>query len=118
MRLVGVESLSFRERFVLEIARSIREDFLQQSAFQEVDTFSSLRKQYLMLKLIITYYQEGLKALEKGLSLRDILSIPSREKIGRAKYIPEENIETLEKLIEEVQEEIANKLRGEVESNV
>ncbi len=91
VRLVGVESLSFRERFVLEIARSIREDFLQQSAFQEVDTFSSLRKQYLMLKLIITYYQEGLKALEKGLSLRDILSIPSREKIGRAKYIPEEN---------------------------
>ena len=82
VRLVGVESLSFRERFVLEIARSIREDFLQQSAFQEVDTFSSLRKQYLMLKLIITYYQEGLKALEKGLSLRDILSIPAREKIG------------------------------------
>ena len=118
VRLVGVESLSFRERFVLEIARSIREDFLQQSAFQEVDTFSSLRKQYLMLKLIITYYQEGLKALEKGLSLRDILSIPSREKIGTAKYIPEEKIETLEKLIEEVQEEIANKLRGEVESNV
>ncbi len=118
VRLVGVESLSFRERFVLEIARSIREDFLQQSAFQEVDTFSSLRKQYLMLKLIITYYQEGLKALERGLSLRDILSIPAREKIGRAKYIPEEKIETLEELIEEVQEEIANKLKGEVESNV
>lgn len=118
VRLVGVESLSFRERFVLEIARSIREDFLQQSAFQEVDTFSSLRKQYLMLKLIITYYQEGVKALEKGLSLRDILSLPVRERIGRAKYIPEEKIEALEELIEEVKEEVANKLKGEVESNV
>jgi len=118
VRLVGVESLSFRERFVLEVARSIREDFLQQSAFQEVDTFSSLHKQYLMLKLIITYYQEGVKALEKGLSLRDVLSLPVREKIGRAKYIPEEKIGTLEELIEEVKEEIANKLKGEVESNV
>jgi len=118
VRLVGVESLSFRERFVLEVARSIREDFLQQSAFQEVDTFSSLHKQYLMLKLIITYYQEGVKALEKGLSLRDVLSLPVREKIGSAKYIPEEKIGTLEELIEEVKEEIANKLKGEVESNV
>ena len=118
VRLVGVESLSFRERFVLEVARSIREDFLQQSAFQEVDTFSSLHKQYLMLKLIITYYQEGVKALEKGLSLRDVLSLPVREKIGRAKYIPEEKMKTLEELIEEVKEEIANKLKGEVESNV
>ena len=118
VRLVGVESLSFREGFVLEVARSIREDFLQQSAFQEVDTFSSLHKQYLMLKLIITYYQEGVKALEKGLSLRDVLSLPVREKIGRAKYIPEEKIGTLEELIEEVKEEIANKLKGEVESNV
>lgn len=118
VRLVGVESLSFRERFVLEVARSIREDFLQQNAFQEVDTFTSFKKQYLMLKLILTFYQEGMKGLERGLSLRDIMAIPARERIGRAKYIPEEEINQLEELIGEIKEEIDAKLRGEVESNV
>lgn len=118
VRLVGVESLSFRERFILEVARSIREDFLQQNAFHEADTFTSLRKQYLMLRVILTYYREGLKALEGGLSLRDILSIPTREKIGRMKYIPESDLERIEKLEGEIREELGAKLRGEVESNV
>lgn len=118
VRLVGVESLSFRERFILEIARSIREDFLQQNAFHEVDTFTSLRKQYLMLRVILTYYQEGLKALEQGLSLRDVLSISSRERIGRMKYIPESELERIEKLEADIREELSAKLRGEVESNV
>lgn len=118
VRLVGVESLSFRERFILEVARSIREDFLQQNAFHEVDTFASLRKQYLMLRVILTYYREGMKALEQGLSLRDILSIPSRERIGRMKYVPESELERIEKLEIDVREELGAKLRGEVESNV
>ncbi len=118
VRLVGVESLSFRERFILEIARSIREDFLQQNAFHEVDTFTSLRKQYLMLRVILTYYWEGLKALEQGLSLRDVLSISSRERIGRMKYIPESELERIEKLEADIREELSAKLRGEVESNV
>lgn len=118
VRLVGVESLSFRERFILEVARSIREDFLQQNAFHEVDTFASLRKQYLMLRVILTYYREGMKALEQGLSLRDILSIPSRERIGRMKYVPESELERIEKLEIDVKEELGAKLRGEVESNV
>lgn len=118
VRLVGVESLSFRERFILEVARSIREDFLQQNAFHEVDTFTSLRKQYLMLRVILTYYREGLKALEQGLSLRDILSIPSRERIGRMKYVPESELERIERLEMDIKEELSAKLRGEVESNV
>lgn len=118
VRLVGIESLSFRERFILEVARSIREDFLQQNAFHEVDTFTSLRKQYLMLRVILTYYREGMKALEEGLSLRDILSIPSRERIGRMKYIPESELERIEKLEMDIKEELSAKLRGEVESNV
>lgn len=118
VRLVGVESLSFRERFILEVARSIREDFLQQNAFHEVDTFTSLRKQYLMLRVILTYYREGMKALEQGLSLRDILSIPSRERIGRMKYVPESELERIEKLEMDIKEELGAKLRGEVESNV
>lgn len=118
VRLVGIESLSFRERFILEVARSIREDFLQQNAFHEVDTFTSLRKQYLMLRVILTYYREGMKALEERLSLRDILSIPSRERIGRMKYIPESELERIEKLEMDIKEELSAKLRGEVESNV
>ncbi len=118
VRLVGVESLSFRERFILEVARSIREDFLQQNAFHEVDTFTSLRKQYLMLRVILTYYHEGLKALEKGLALRDILSISARERIGRMKYVPESELERIEGLEEEIREELSAKIRGEVETNV
>jgi len=118
VRLVGVESLSFRERFVLEVARSIREDFLQQNAFHEVDTFTSLRKQYLMLRVILTYYHEGLRALEGGLALRDVLSIPARERIGRMKYVPESELERIEKLEEEIREELSAKVKGEVETNV
>ncbi len=118
VRLVGMESLSFRERFVLEVARMIREDFLQQSAFHEMDTFSSQKKQYLILKAILIYHKEGEKGLEKGLSLRDLLSIPARERIGRAKYIQEEELESLEKIFDDIQEQISEKTRGEVESNV
>ncbi|HSV31829.1 MAG TPA: V-type ATP synthase subunit A [Atribacteraceae bacterium] len=118
VRLVGVESLSFRERFVLEVARMVREDFLQQSAFHELDTFSSLRKQSLILKSILVYYQEGLKGLEKGLVLRNLLLLPVRERIGRAKYIPEEDLNKIENLIGDVREQMNSKTRGEVESNV
>lgn len=118
VRLVGVESLSSRERFVLEIARSIREDFLQQNAFQEIDTYTSLKKQYLMLSAILIYYQEGMQAIERGLSLKELLTIPAREKIGRMKYIPEEELGKIERLAEEIRSQIQEKLQGEVESNV
>ncbi len=118
VRLVGVESLSSRERFVLEIARSIREDFLQQNAFQEVDTYTSLKKQYLMLSAILIYYREGMQAIERGLPLKELLAIPAREKIGRMKYIPEEELEKIERLAEEIRSQIQEKLQGEVESNV
>ncbi|NLJ38397.1 MAG: V-type ATP synthase subunit A, partial [Candidatus Atribacteria bacterium] len=118
VRLVGVESLSFKERFVLEITRSIREDFLQQNAFVEIDTFTTLRKQYLMMKVILTYYQEGMKALDQGYSLKEILTIPARERIARMKYVPEEELSKLENLVGEIQDQVKAKMRGEVESNV
>ncbi|WP_412709222.1 V-type ATP synthase subunit A [Atrimonas thermophila] len=118
VRLVGVESLSSRERFILEIARSIREDFLQQNAFQEIDTYTSLKKQYLMLSTILVYYQEGMQAIEQGLPLKELLAIPARERIGRMKYVPEEELEKIEQLAEEIRNQIREKLRGEVESNV
>ncbi|NSW77123.1 MAG: V-type ATP synthase subunit A, partial [Candidatus Atribacteria bacterium] len=118
VRLVGVESLSSKDRFILEIARSVREDFLQQNAFHELDTFTSLRKQYLILKVILAYYRAGIEALEKGLALKDVLHIPARERIARAKYVSEEDLAKIEQIAEDLQEQLEAKLRGEVESNV
>ena len=73
----------------MECARSIREDFLHQNSFDEVDTYTSLEKQYAMLKLIITWYDKALLALEQHVHLDNLIEMPIREQIGRAKYIPE-----------------------------
>lgn len=89
-RLVGVESLSVRERLVLETARSLREDFLHQNAFHAEDTYSSMRKQYLMLRNILHFHHLGTKALESGIELEAVLSLAVREKIATMKYEPEE----------------------------
>jgi len=99
-RLVGVESLSLKERLVLESARSIREDFLHQNAFHPQDTYTSLRKQYLMLRSIVHFHNHGLKALEDGVDLEDILALKIREKISKMKFLPEEDGELLEVYIE------------------
>jgi V/A-type H+-transporting ATPase subunit A len=99
-RLVGVESLSARERLVLESARSIREDFLHQNAFHPQDTYTSLRKQYLMLRTIIHFHHQCLKALDEGVDLEDILALKVREKISQMKYLPEEDEELLEVYLE------------------
>jgi len=99
-RLVGIESLSAKERLILESARSIREDFLHQNAFHPQDTYTSLRKQYLMLRTILHFHNSGLKALEEEKSLNEILSLSVREKISKMKYLPEEDFSTLETYIE------------------
>jgi len=99
-RLVGVESLSERERLVLESSRSIREDFLHQNAFHPQDTYTSLRKQYLMLRTIIHFHHQGLRALEEGRSLDEIVSLEVREKISKMKFLPEEDSDMLEIYIE------------------
>jgi V/A-type H+-transporting ATPase subunit A len=99
-RLVGVESLSPKERLVLESARSIREDFLHQNAFHPQDTYTSLRKQYLMLRTIVNFHNNGLKALEEGLDLEEILALKVREKISKMKFLPEEETELLEVFLE------------------
>jgi V/A-type H+-transporting ATPase subunit A len=95
VRLVGVDALSSAERLTLEAAKSIREDYLHQNAFHEVDTYTSLRKQYRMLKLIMAFYYKGKKALEAGVPIRELFALPVRERIGRAKYTPEEEVESL-----------------------
>ncbi|MDR2202525.1 MAG: V-type ATP synthase subunit A [Clostridiales bacterium] len=92
VRLVGIEALSSRDRLTMEAAKAIREDYLHQNAFHETDTYTSLVKQFKMLKMIIDYYKLGIVALEKSADLADILGIPARERMGRCKYIPESDI--------------------------
>lgn len=89
VRLVGLDALGFNDRLKLEAARSVREDYLHQNAFHEVDTFTSLEKQCMMLKLIVSFYELGKDALEVGADFNGIISLPVREAIGRFKYIPE-----------------------------
>lgn len=95
-RLVGVESLSARERLILESARSIREDFLHQNAFHPQDTYTSLRKQYLMLRTILHFHHSGMNALADGKNLEEILTLRVREKISKMKFLPEEDPDILE----------------------
>jgi len=106
VRLVGVESLSVKDRFTLETARSIREDYLHQNAFHEVDTYTSMNKQRKMLGLILEFHVLGQKALEEGVELGKIIKMPVRERIGRAKYIPEDRIKELEVISEEIKAQI------------
>jgi len=95
-RLVGVESLSFNERLILESARSIREDFLHQNAFHPQDTYTSLRKQYLMLRTILHFHHCSQKSLEEGVDLDKILGLAIREEIAKMKYLPEDDVGVLE----------------------
>ncbi len=92
VKLVGMDALSPSDRLKMEAARSIREDFLHQLAFHEVDTYTSLNKQYCMMKLVIKYYDESLAALGNGANINEIVALPVREAIGRFKYVPEENV--------------------------
>ena len=88
-RLVGVESLSDQDRLVLESSKSIREDFLHQNAFHPQDTYTSLRKQYLMMRTIIHFHNSGLNALKEGINLEDILKLEIRDKISKMKFLEE-----------------------------
>ena len=90
VRLVGIDALSYKDRLTLEATRSIREDYLHQNAFHEVDTYASPAKQAMMLRLILAYYEKSLDALEKDASFSKLASLPVREELGRFKYVPEE----------------------------
>ena len=106
VRLVGRDSLSYEDQLKLEATKSIREDFLQQNAFHDVDTFCSLEKQNIMLKLVLDFYDLGLKALEKGVYFKTIENMPIRERIARAKYIEEEKMEDIEAIRQDLEIEI------------
>ena len=106
VRLVGRDSLSETDQLKLEVAKSLREDFLQQNAFHEVDTYCSLPKQFKMLNLILGFYDEAKKALDAGVYLDEILKIESREGITRSKNISENELEKFDELFETVKADI------------
>ncbi|GAA0782898.1 V-type ATP synthase subunit A [Hathewaya limosa] len=109
VRLVGIDALSENDRLKLEVAKSIREDYLQQNAFHEVDTYASLKKQYKMLKLVLAFYDEGKRALDAGVYLDKIISlVEMRDKIARAKYIHEDEINKIDEIREELHEVMEN----------
>lgn len=108
VQMVGMDALSPIDRLKMEAARSIREDFLHQNSFHEVDTYTPLRKQYLMMKLVVAFYELASEALGKGASMKVLLGMDVRERIGRYKYTKTENIETeYEKIMNELHEEIS-----------
>jgi len=92
VQLVGVDALSPMDRVTLEAARSIREDYLQQDAFNDVDTYATLNKQYRMLRLIMGFYYKARDAVRAGAGINEIFNLPVRERIGRAKFVPEDKV--------------------------
>ena len=105
--LVGIDALSENDRLKLEVSKSIREDYLQQNAFHEVDTYASLDKQYKMLKLILLFKKEAERALKAGVYLNEILALSEiRDKIARSKYIPEENLSRMNEIEAELKSAI------------
>lgn len=117
VKLVGMDALSAKDRLKMETARSIREDFLHQLAFHEVDTYTSLAKQLDMMRLILEYYDRCGSALDLGADIERLAALPVRERIGRFKYVKEENISAeYEKIIGELENQIAQSIK-EAEQN-
>ncbi|HHV50515.1 MAG TPA: V-type ATP synthase subunit A [Clostridiales bacterium] len=111
VKLVGIDALSPADRLKMETARSIREDFLHQLAFHEIDTYTSLNKQLLMMKLILAFYDLGLEALNSGGDIDAISSLPVREQIGRFKYVREEDITgEFEKIMNQLQKQMQDSI--------
>ena len=114
VKLVGMDALSANDRLKMETARSIREDFLHQLAFHEVDTYTSLKKQMYMMRLILQYYDNASVILEKGADIEKVVSMPIRENIGRFKYIKEEDTDAeYEKLSSGIENAMQELLKGE-----
>ena len=107
VRLVGIDALSWKDRLTMEVARSLREDYLQQNAFDEVDTYTSLQKQYRMLRLVLAYGEKGRQALDAGANLSAVIGLPVRAQIARMKFLPEEEIKKFDDIEAELNSEVA-----------
>ena len=109
VQMVGMDALSPADRLKMEAARSIREDFLHQNSFHDVDTYTPLRKQYLMMKLVLAFYEKSMDALNKGADMNALLAMAVRERIGRYKYTVTDKIESdYESIMSELDAEIAD----------
>ena len=106
VRLVGMDALSYSDRLTMETAKSLREDYLHQDAFHEVDTYASLKKQFMMLKLILECDKYSREALAKDVDLDDILKIGAREMIGRVKYVPESELSRIEQVGKQMRQQL------------
>ena len=103
VRLVGIDALSEKDRLKLDVAKSVREDYLQQNSFHEVDTYTSLNKQYKMLKLVIGYKREAERALDAGVYLKDIMAMEDlKDRIARSKYIHEDDIAKIDQIYDDL----------------
>lgn len=106
VRLVGMDALSPKDRLAMETAKSIREDYLHQNAFHEVDTYASLTKQFKMMQLILLNYRLCNEALDKNVDIEDILQLEVKDKIGRAKYISEDELDKFDEITADLKEEM------------
>jgi len=112
VRLIGVDALSPEDRLILEGARSLREDFLHQNAFHEIDTYASLKKQYKMLSTCLFNYNRAKEALARGVAFADIVEMEIRDKISRMRYLPEADTGKIDNLNEEITEAYDNLIKG------
>ncbi len=114
VRLVGLEALSPEEQILMETAKSVREDFLQQNAFRDDDQFTSLQKQDLLLKTILLFHEKAIEAQGKGSLLRHIFEAPVRERIARAKYLTEDELAVFDELASDIETQLVGEGGGEV----
>ena len=101
VKMVGMDALSPSDRLKMEAARSIREDFLHQNSFHEVDTYTSLKKQHMMMVLVNEFFDRATDSLKDGASLQKLISMPVREQIGRFKYVTEDKLDEEFKQVDE-----------------
>ncbi|MFA7578022.1 MAG: V-type ATP synthase subunit A [Candidatus Muiribacteriota bacterium] len=108
VRLVGIDALSVRERIVLEVTKSLREDYLQQNAFDDEDSYTSLAKQFRLLKLVLAFYEEAMALYESGkdIDLDKLIKMPIRTEVARAHFLPESNLDAFDTLEKKFREEI------------
>lgn len=112
VRLVGMDALSSKDRLTMEVAKIIREDYLHQNAFHEIDTFTSMKKQLKMLKLIFEFHRLASEAIAAYVSLDDIMACSCKDRIGRMKYVAEEDLAELDEIYKVMTVELAELCKG------
>ncbi|MDR1650352.1 MAG: V-type ATP synthase subunit A [Synergistaceae bacterium] len=112
VRLVGIDALSRDERMTMETSKSLREDFLHQNSFHEIDTYASMDKQVKMLRNILTFHRLGMQALARGALLREVIGLPVREEIARMRYVEETRLGGLDELEDRIKDDLSRLTAG------